>query len=102
MLTNHLMATPRLDNLFISTFISLKSIDFMPDSSMNQVTAIIRSPLQMTTDTDAPRGHRGEIVKVLVPLSCANATHVSFVLATLINKQSVVEIIQTLFLERML
>ena len=53
MLTNHLMATPRLDNLFIRPFISLESIHFMPDLSMNHVTTIIRSPLQMTTTANA-------------------------------------------------
>ena len=35
-LTYHLMATPRLDNLFIRPFISLKSIHFMPDFSASK------------------------------------------------------------------
>ena len=47
------MATPRLDNLFISTRFSLESIHFMPDFSMNQVATIIRSPLLMATTANA-------------------------------------------------
>ena len=103
MLTNHLMATPCLDNLFIRPFIFLESVHFIPDFSMNQVATIIRSPLLMAATTDVLGGWESNvIIKVLMPLDFTDAMHVSIVLATLINKQAISQVIETFLFKRML
>ena len=103
MLTNHLMTSPIFNNLIVCPFISLESIHFMPDISMNQVTAIIRSPLLMAATANAlGRRYSNIIIKVLMPLDFTDATHNSLILAALINKQTVAKIIQTFFFYRMM
>ena len=81
----------------------LIALHFMPDFSMNQITTIIRPPLLMAATTDALGGWNSNvIIKVLMTLDFTDGTHIHFVLATLINKQAVAEIIQTFFFYRML
>ena len=103
MLTNHLMTSPIFNNLIVCPFISLESIHFMPDISMNQVTAIIRSPLLMAATANAlGRRYSNIIIKVLMPLDFTNASHIRLIFTPLINKQTISQVIETFLFKRML
>ena len=77
-MTNPLLTSPLLDQLLIRPFFPFKSIHFMPDFSMNQITTIIRSPLLMTTTANAlGRWYTDVVVQVLMPFDFANTPYIS-------------------------